>query len=408
MNPNSYYYNAQKQNYIPPIKDNQELLMQRNMYYNENKGQPSQPLYGVMPNSNILNSQVYQQQQTNLNASQIQGLNISNQQLPIPQRMSNNQPNQSLSQDWLNMNGINPNMNSSIGLSRIQGSQPGKNPTYDNRILPKNQAPSSQQPGQSIIEPQKNATPLNKDNSRTPNFSHANLPTPQQQQQQQQSLQNSKVPIAIDTRNSFFENSNGFKLTPSQQNLANSIIQYKNGIMEGTRKPDPSFEKYIKQSYGMLNPQEQMEVNKFIQTFQNGNNANINSNINKDSLFSPPLSNQFLANKNNTLIPQQQQQQQQQPQIKTEPFIVQEKKNITPTNGKSKYAIRHLTKHDLNSLKYMIDSREKFDDLFYHRFLKAKYKYFTPLQILGKNIDYYDIYSLLSFVGFEKLDVCII
>ncbi|ORX57182.1 hypothetical protein BCR36DRAFT_409504 [Piromyces finnis] len=407
MNPNSYFYNTQKQNYIPPIKDNQELLMQRNLYYNDNKGQPSQPLYGIMSNSNILNSQVYQQQ-ANLNSTQIQSLNIANQQLPIPQdintnskikyvdtfQMSNNQPNQSLSQDWLNIN--NP-----IAINRIQSNpQPGKNPAFDNRILSKNQATSQQQPGQSVIGPQKNTPSLNKDNSKTLSFTHANLPT--QQQQQQQSTQNTKVPIAIDTRNAFTnDNSAGFKLSPTHQNLANSIIQYKKGVMEGTRKPEPSFEKYINQCFGILSHQEQVEITKYIQTFQNENNsnANVKANANKEAVVSPnPLSNQYLTNKNNTT------QQNQQPSIiKNEAFSTQEKKPVTSVN-KPKYAIRHLTKHDLNSLKYMIDSREKFDDLFYRHFLKAKYKYFTPLQISGKNIDYYDIYSLLSFFGFEKLD----
>jgi len=410
MNPNSYYYNAQKQNYIPPIKDNQELLMQRNLYFNDNKGQPSQALYSMMPNSNILNSQVYQQSQANLNASQMQNMNIPNQQLPIPQDINPNsklkyvdslqrlssesgpypgmaggQPNPSLSQEWLKVNGLNQNVNNSMALGRIQGNQP---------------------PGQPMVDPsQKNISARKNDNTRTSNFQNVNLPMQQQQPQPQQlqqlsnrnqKINNPNVPLSIDKRNPYPGDN---QLTSTQQNLANSIIKYRKGIMEGTTKPDPSFEKYIKQCYGLLTPQEQMEINKFIQTFQ-GNPIGTAT----ESPFSTGITqnpNNFLTNNN---IPPS---NPQQPKLNNEPFNPSTNiNNVPPTSAKPKKSLKKLTKHDLNSLKYMIDSREKFDDLFYHRFLPAKYKYFSPLQIMGKNIDYYDIYSLLSFVGFEKIDVC--
>lgn len=426
MNPNSFYYNAQKQNYIPPLKDNQELLMQRNLYYNDNKGQPSQALYGMMPNSNLINSQVYQQQQTNLNTAQIQNMNLANQQLPIPQdinsnsklkyidslqRMpneslpyqgiSNNQANQSISQEWLKMN---QNLNNSMALNRMQGSQPpNKNLGYgngiDNRML-KMQQQNQPSQGQPLMEQaqqgpsQNNISSRNNDNVRTPNFQHVNLSIPQQQSQQpgQNYIpnQNQKMAIAIDKRNVYTDKPNGGRLSPTQQNLANSILQYKKKVMEGTTQPDPSYEKYIKHCYGLLSHQEQVEVNKYLQNFQNSNNNNKDSTIDMD-----------MDIKNN--IP---------PIIKNEPmkqqYNIQEISNNSTNSNKSKSnsnSGRHVTKHDLNSLKYMIDSREKFDELFYRRFLPAKYKYFTPLQIIGKNIDYYEIYSLLSFVGFEKLDV---
>ena len=460
MNPNSYYYNAQKQNYMAPLKDNQELLMQRNLYY-DNKGQPSHASYNMMPNSNLLNSQVYQQQQPSLNASQIQNMNLANQQLPIPQdinsnsklkyvdslqrmpnesvpyqNMNGNPPNQPMSQEWLKMN---QNINSSMGLNRMQGSQPSnKNIPYgngiDNRMLKIQQQNQALSQGQSLVEqaqqgfPQKNMSARNNENVRTPNFQNVNLQIPQQQSQQsgQEYIanQNPKMSITIDKRNMYMDKSNSEKLTPTQQNLANSIIQYRKKVMEGTAQPDPSFENYIKQCYGLLSNQEQIEINNYIQNafvnsnIVNSNNSNdipklhksLNNNINTNNNSSDNNNN----NNNNRnmgvdmdINKKKKKSQIQPPIIKNEPvkqYNNQDSINSNKSRSNSNSG-RQITKHDLNSLKYMIDSREKFDELFYRRFLPEKYKYFTPLQIMGKNIDYYDIYSLLSFVGFEKLDV---
>ena len=428
MNPNSYYYTQN----ISSLKDNRELLMQRNLYYNDNKGQPAQALYSMMPNSNILNSQVYHQQQANLNTTNI---NLANQQLTIPQDINSNsklkyvdslqrmssdsipyqniagsQSNQSISQEWLKMN---QSINDPMALSRIQNSQlPNKNMPFgngiDNRILKMQQRnQTSPQQGQSLIDqtrsgqPQNNISARNNDIARTPNFQHVNLKIPQQQTQQPGRKyvpnHNNKMTIAIDKKSMYMDKPNSGKLSPTQQNLADSILQYKKKVMEGTAKKDPSFEKYIKHRYGLLSHQEQIEINHYLQNLQKGNN-NDNTSKPHNTTTNDNMNiciDMELDNKNN--IPQI-----KPPKIKNEivnQFNNQEISDNSSNSNKSKSnssSGRHLTKHDLNSLKYMIDSREKFDDLFYRRFLPAKYKYFSPLQIMGKNIDYYDIYSLLS------------